>query len=497
MRLASICVALLLLLQGAVGLVEGSYVPVLAPSVNAINGQSLLGVNTTGIFACQVPPGERYEAFVSWNPTEGSLGPRPFWVAAMRCPDPKSAVSCVPYHEYGVVESDEMGTARVVLVTDSDYMFLRIGATTANSTVSIFWSVFRLPTASGSPMALITVVIGSLTFSGVVGGVILLVVALRLELLSWYAAAWLSFLVTPVFWGAAFASVFLCVWATRRIEAKNWSVSSKFLITMLGVVELGILCAGMVFGVGLNMLLCMSGHHWRCQGGSFYSSLGAVLIALCVGGLARMLIARHAFRSVAGAAFFFSLNDAAGYVRPFLLSGPVESVVPWRTKKIALTLCGVHAALSFIGSLSLGVENNVRNVSDVGMMIWVFVSTQMLSVQLLQVLFGITKPDWTVRATFLVLSCAYYLLVILCAWVGMATNWRVSGADLTVGITFWSLDACVVLYMCAWFVVLCVPTPETHQPQHDVDVPLSDASSSPSGSAEESQSSMFTPEDAL
>ena len=463
-----------------------SLVPALAPSVDWVRGDEMLGLNATGAFAFQVPTSSRFEV-IARSQQAGA-----FWMAALRCSVSSDATTCTPYHDYGVVESDEVGVARAFLVTESDIMYVRIGATLPDTVVSVFWGAYTLPSVAGSPMAVITVVIGSLTFCGAVGGVLLLVVALRLELLSWYAAAWLCFAVSPIFWGAAFASVFLCVWATRRVEAKNWSVSSKFLITVLGVVELGVLCAGLVFGVGLNLLLCVGGHHWRCQGGSFYSSLGAVLIALSLGGLARMLITRHAFRREPGAAFFFSLSDAAGFVRPFLLSGPVEAVVPWRTKKIALALCGVHAALSFIGSLSLGVENSVRNIGDFGMMVWVFVSTQMLSVLLLQVLFAITQPEWTVRVTFLVLAAAYFVMVILCVWIGLPSNWRVSLADLTVGITFWSLDACVVLYMCAWFTVLCVPTPASHQPEHDVDVPLSDAPSS--GSPEDS---MFTPAEAL
>ncbi len=487
------CALLLVLLQSAAGAAPfppGS--PGAAPSLgdSEYRGGWIRGVTAAGVFAFQVPPLERYEVIASG----GS-----FALAALRCPNETDALSCSPYHDYGVVESDEGGVARAVLVTDSEKMFVRVSATSTSPSRNLYYGAYPLPSASGSPMAVITVVIGSLTFSGVVGGVVLLVVALRLELLSWYAAAWVCFLVSPAFWGAAFASVFLCVWATRREEAKNWSVSSKFLITVLGVVELGVLCAGLVFGVGLNLLLCMGGHHWRCQGGSFYGALGAVLVALCVCGLARMLVTRHAFRREPGAAFFFSLNDAAGYVRPFLLSGPVEEVVPWRTKKIALALCGVHAALSFVGSLSLGVENGARNASDIGTMVWLFVSTQMLSVLLLQVLFSVTRPEWTVRATFLALAGAYFVMVILCAWVGLASDWRVSDWDRTIGITFWTLDACVVLYMCAWFIVLCVPAAADHRPQHDVDVPLADAAASSSSSSgpEETQSSMFTPNDAL
>jgi hypothetical protein len=109
---------------------------------------------------------------------------------------------------------------------------------------------------------------------GMVASTVLVILVQREKIsLSWHRVALLSQVAALVFPGCAFASIYLCVTASRKHQANNWPKLSKWLIYGCSLVEvlLLIVAMGLLYSTLSNCSSSFDSNYisYQCYGGDF------------------------------------------------------------------------------------------------------------------------------------------------------------------------------------------------------------------------------------
>ena len=372
-----------------------------------------------------------------------------------RCGSNSSSASCLNWAPSTLLAAGQFAVIPLDTLQPVYLLLARDPATGRNATDRIYidWFAAVSSPVSSSSLFVVFVVLASLSLLGALAGSLLVVLVVRRNLLHWHSAAWACWALSLLCWGASPASIFLCLWATRRLEAKNWPGSSVVVVRLLAGAEIVCLAIGSLFGALWEYHRCsVRSYGYACSPEAYLSSFFVLAeCSVAVFGALRLLVVRHAFLKEPGTSFldFSAVSDLAS---PFIPSSDLAAAeVPPRARRVAQSLAAAHFFFSVAGSVGLALVNPSPKVA--GLAAFEAAAVQTPVAIFMAVLFGhLPARNWVLRSLYGFLMLFYALFLVVSVYIGQPLT--SFGIDMVLVVAAWTIDLFVMLYISAWYVVL-------------------------------------------